>query len=152
MIVNLHRGAQPFTFVHIQGHQALFSLLRLAFLFLEGHEKILLQSPVQKDADGRHLHHPQKGQLIPHNPGLGCRCNHPVLGILIQKHIHLISRLRSLRHLPARQEHGLIRLFLLPHISANLCQTHNLQQLSFSQFHHFNISFLSCERAAAPMD
>ena len=141
-MVHLHRRRETAALVHIERHQDLIALPYFGCLFLVRKQHILLESPVEKGSDLRHLGHFQFPHLTYAQKRPVCRSDDPVPGILVQKHLDRIPHPAALRHLFFRKEHSVIhgRIGLLTQIHPEIQLLHNDQRLCFSQFKHILLS------------
>ena len=82
--IHIHGRAQAAALVDIDGHKALLPLLDpLLRLFMEGQQKILVQTPVQKRADPGDLHRRQPADLMQRQLRLLAGRDRTILRILV---------------------------------------------------------------------
>ena len=127
-----HTRTKSAALINIKCYQNL--IFRLDFhchLFIRK-KQIFFESPVKECTDFSNLCHTQNSKPSKSDLWLICRCDHPVFGILVQKHFKFIPGLCILRNLFCRKKHTFLHILLFREINSKLHFLYNCKFLILS--------------------
>ena len=135
--VDLHGRREAPRLVDVEGHEHAVPRADTPCLLMERKEQVLLQSPVKKCADSRRLADGKVRCLMKSDLRLRRRRDQAVRGVPVNEGLYFIARLCSLRHLPGRQQHAVLRTCVprLAEIRAVILDADDHECFSYTNFH-----------------
>ena len=124
--------------IYIKSYQTFLAFSYTAGLLMVRKEQILLQPPVQKCSDLRHLKHFKNSSLTYLQKGFSGSCDKAVLGIFVNKYFQGITLFGSLWNLFAGKKHSVLLsgIFIFCKVNTEFYGLCHNKLLFFSYFDH----------------